>query len=626
MKRLCLWLVFFAVVGIQMALAQSFSIKGNVVSKSDGEPLIGVSILQKGTTNGVVTNIDGNYELKIQGKNATLVFSYIGMQTQELSVNASTGVLNVVMQDDSQLVDEVVVVAYGVRKKGTIAGSVSTVKSDKIADVPAASFDQALQGQASGLSVISNSGEPSAAAEFQIRGVNSINAGVSPLFIMDGIAISASDFSAINPSDIESVSVLKDASSTSIYGARAANGVVVITTKRGKMGEKGHITARAQYGISKLAYGKWNQMNTVERLTYEEEIGLRTPGTYDRELLERTNFDWRDAVYNDNAPFSNVELQFNGASEKLNYYVSGGVYNQKGIALGSDFKRYSFRANLEARINSWFKIGTNSAVSYEDISEATSGEYTTVTPISAARFMLPYWSPYKEDGSIASVGDDTWLGTNVNPLEWQANNPTTSNKWKVMANLYGELNPIEGLTIKSIGGIDFLDRRGDVSSNPSYLPNMGEGYVGRSFSRYYNITWTNTANYVFDYKDDHHFNFLLGQEAVNNQSEAFSIITRGQSSDKLLNMSASTRSESPNDSFSGSTYLSFFARGEYNYMGKYYADFSVRRDGSSRFGKNSRWANFWSVGLMWDLKKESFLPNFSYIFQKEVTSRYYGIQ
>ena len=180
MKRLCLWLVFFAVIGIQMALAQSFSVKGNVVSKSDGEPLIGVSILQKGTTNGVVTDIDGNYELKIQGKNATLVFSYIGMQTQELSVNASTGVLNVVMQDDSQLVDEVVVVAYGVRKKGTIAGSVSTVKGDKIANVPAASFDQALQGQAAGLQVMSDSGEPSASASFQIRGTNSINAGTSP--------------------------------------------------------------------------------------------------------------------------------------------------------------------------------------------------------------------------------------------------------------------------------------------------------------------------------------------------------------------------------------------------------------------------------------------------------------
>lgn len=188
-----------------------------------------------------------------------------------------------------------------------------------------------------------------------------------------------------------------------------------------------------------------------------------------------------------------------------------------------------------------------------------------------------------------------------------------------MASLYGELTPIEGLTIKSIGGVDFLDRRSNVSSYPSYVPNMGEGYLGRSFSRYYNLTWTNTINYVFDYKDDHHFNILLGQEAVNDQSEAFSIVTRGQSSDKLLNMSSATRSESPSDSFMGATYLSFFARAEYNYQGKYYADLSVRRDGSSRFGKNSRWANFWSVGLMWDAKKERFLEDVDWLSMAQVS-------
>lgn len=194
MKRLCLWLVFFVVVGVQSVLAQSYTVKGKVVSKTSDEPLIGVSILQKGTTNGVVTDIDGNYVLQIQGGEATLVFSYIGMQKQELKVNSRTGVLNVVMLDDSQLMDDVVVVAYGVRKKGTIAGSVSTVKGDQFENVPAASFDQALQGQAAGLQVISDSGEPSATASFQIRGVNSINAGVSPLFILDGITVSADDF------------------------------------------------------------------------------------------------------------------------------------------------------------------------------------------------------------------------------------------------------------------------------------------------------------------------------------------------------------------------------------------------------------------------------------------------
>ena len=188
--------------------------------------------------------------------------------------------LNVAMEDDSHLMDDVVVVAYGVRKKGTIAGSVSTVKNDKLENVPAPSFDQALQGQTTGLSVISNSGEPSKAATFQIRGTNSINSGTAPLFILDGVPISSSDFNTISPSDIESISVLKDASSTSIYGARAANGVVVITTKRGLSMDKAKVTFRAQYGFSQLAQNNWNMMNTAERIQYEKEIGIDTGKDY----------------------------------------------------------------------------------------------------------------------------------------------------------------------------------------------------------------------------------------------------------------------------------------------------------------------------------------------------------
>lgn len=326
--------------------------------------------------------------IKVTKSPATLQFSYIGMKTIEKQVTASTR-LDLKMESDAQQVDEVVVVAYGVRKKGTITGSMAVVKADQLENVPAPSFDQALQGKTPGLQVISSSGEPSASADFQIRGVNSINAGTTPLFILDGIAITADVFSAINPNDIESVSVLKDASSTSIYGARAANGVVVITTKRGRSGTNGNIVARAQYGISKLAYGKWDLMNTTERLNYEEEIGIRKAGTYDRELLERTNIDWRDVVYNDAAPFTSIDLQAGGATQGgFNYYVSGNIHSQDGIALNSDYKRYTLRANLEAKVNKWFKVGTNASFAYEDYSEAVDGDYNTVTPISASRFML----------------------------------------------------------------------------------------------------------------------------------------------------------------------------------------------------------------------------------------------
>ena len=616
MKRFSLWLLFFAVLGIQSALAQMYKVKGNVVSKSDNEPLIGVSILQKGTTNGVVTDIDGNYELQIQGGEATLVFSYIGLQTQELKVNSRTGVLNVAMEDDSHLMDDVVVVAYGVRKKGTIAGSVSTVKNDKLENVPAPSFDQALQGQTTGLSVISNSGEPSKAATFQIRGTNSINSGTSPLFILDGVPISSSDFNTISPSDIESISVLKDASSTSIYGARAANGVVVITTKRGLAMDKAKVTFRAQYGFSQLAQNNWNMMNTAERIQYEKEIGIDTGKDYD--VLSRTDVNWLDMVFNDRAPLQNYEISVNRATDRLNYFVSGGFYDQDGIAQSSTFRRYNMRANAEVKASNWLKVGTNSMVAYEEIEQADDGSYALYTPISACRFMLPYWNPYNEDGSLASENDGTWTGTGSNPIEWMANNPVTNKKYKVLSTVFAEITPIKNLTIRAQFGADFSHTTAFMQSFPSYIINNENGTAGRNSSDMLNLTETTTVNYRWEMNSDNSFNFLLGQEGVDYRSEGFQVITSGQSNDFLTNISSGTRASSWADSTTSYSYLSFFGRGEYNYKDLYYADFSVRADASSRFGTGNRWAGFWSLGFMWNLKSEPFLKDIEWLSSAQI--------
>lgn len=616
MKRLSLWLLFFAVLGIQSALAQTYKVKGNVVSKSDNEPLIGVSILQKGTTNGVVTDIDGNYELQIQGGEATLVFSYIGLQTQELKVNARTGVLNVAMEDDSHLMDDVVVVAYGVRKKGTIAGSVSTVKNDKLENVPAPSFDQALQGQTTGLSVISNSGEPSKATTFQIRGTNSINSGTAPLFILDGVPISSSDFNTISPSDIESISVLKDASSTSIYGARAANGVVVITTKRGLSMDKAKVTFRAQYGFSQLAQNNWNMMNTAERIQYEKEIGIDTGKDYD--VLSRTNVNWLDMVFNDRAPLQNYEVSVNRATDRLNYFVSGGFYDQDGIAQSSTFRRYNMRANAEVKASDWLKVGTNSMVAYEEVEQADDGSYALYTPISACRFMLPYWNPYNEDGSLASENDGTWTGTGSNPIEWMANNPVTNKKYKVLSTVFAEITPIKNLTIRAQFGADYSHSTAFMQSFPSYIINNETGTAGRNSSDMLNLTETTTVNYRWELNSDHSFNFLLGQEGVDYRSEGFQVITSGQSNDFLTNISSGTRASSWADSTTSYSYLSFFGRGEYNYKDLYYADFSVRADASSRFGTGNRWAGFWSLGFMWNLKSEPFLKDIEWLSSAQI--------
>lgn len=616
MKRLSLWLLLFAVLGIQSALAQTYKVKGNVVSKSDNEPLIGVSILQKGTTNGVVTDIDGNYELQIQGGEATLVFSYIGLQTQELKVNARTGVLNVAMEDDSHLMDDVVVVAYGVRKKGTIAGSVSTVKNDKLENVPAPSFDQALQGQTTGLSVISNSGEPSKAATFQIRGTNSINSGTAPLFILDGVPISSSDFNTISPSDIESISVLKDASSTSIYGARAANGVVVITTKRGLSMDKAKVTFRAQYGFSQLAQNNWNMMNTAERIQYEKEIGIDTGKDYD--VLSHTDVNWLDMVFNDRAPLQNYEVSVNRATDRLNYFVSGGFYDQDGIAQSSTFRRYNMRANAEVKASDWLKVGTNSMVAYEEVEQADDGSYALYTPISACRFMLPYWNPYNEDGSLASENDGTWTGTGSNPIEWMANNPVTNKKYKVLSTVFAEITPIKNLTIRAQFGADYSHSTAFMQSFPSYIINNEMGTAGRNSSDMLNLTETTTVNYRWELNSDHSFNFLLGQEGVDYRSEGFQVITSGQSNNFLTNISSGTRASSWADSTTSYSYLSFFGRGEYNYKDLYYADFSVRADASSRFGTGNRWAGFWSLGFMWNLKSEPFLKDIEWLSSAQI--------
>lgn len=618
MKRVILLFVSLAVMAFQLLFAQSFTVKGKVIAEEGNEPLIGVAIMQEGTNNGVITDIDGNYSIEIKGvAQATLVYSYIGMQQQQHVVTPQTQKLDITLKSDAQLVDEVVVVAYGVRKKGTVTGSVSTIKAEKMESVPAAGFDQALQGQTPGLMVMSNSGEPSKAAAFQIRGTNSITSGTSPLFILDGVPISSSDFNTISPSDIENISVLKDASSTSIYGARAANGVVVITTKRGRSMDKAHITLRTQWGISQLAKGEWNLMNTAERIQFEKEVGLDAGQDYD--LLSQTDVNWRDMVFNDNAMLQNYDLSINRATERLNYFVSGSFYDQDGIAQGSTFRRYSMRANAEVKASNWLKVGTNSMVAYEEVEQADQGSYSLSSPISACRFMLPYWKPYNPDGSLATNANGGWTGTTVNPIEWMDNNPVTNKKYKVLSVLFAEVTPIENMTYRVQFGADYTHSTGFMQSFPSYQLNNGLGVAGRQSNDILNLTVTNTLNYRFDVRHDHHFNVMVGQEGVDYQAEGFNVTTRGQNNDFLTNVTSGTRASSWQDNTTAYSFLSFFGRAEYNYDDRYYVELGLRTDASSRFGKEHRWGKFWSVGLMWNAKKERFLQKYDWLHNAQVS-------
>ena len=613
MKRIILLFVSLMLCALHTYAQESFTVSGTVTSAEDNESLIGVAIQQEGTSFGVITDFDGNYSIRISGaEQATLIFSYLGMEEQRHVVTAQTQVLNVQLTSTSQMVEDVVVVAYGTRKKGTIAGSVSTVKGESIESVPTAGFDQALQGKTPGLMVTSVSGEPSKAASFQIRGTNSINSGTSPLFILDGVPIESSDFNTISPSDIESITVLKDASSTSIYGARAANGVMVITTKRGANAkDRAQIKFRSQIGFSNLARNNWNLMNTAERIQFEKEVGLDDNQDYD--ILSKTDINWLDVVFNDHAMVQSYDLSVAKATDKTNFFISGNFFDQEGIAMASDFRRYSIRANTDAKATDRFKLGNNTMVTYEEIEQADEGMYYTTTPISAAHFMLPYWNPYKEDGSIASNKDGSWNGLGTNPLEYVANNPLKYKKYKVLNVLYAEIQPLEGLVFRTQFGADYIHSAADLKSFPSYPANNNSGVAGKSSNNTLSLNVTNTLTYKF-YKDQvHSFNFLLGQEGSNYTTEGFQIITAGQNNDYLTTLSNGTRAYSWANNHTSYSFLSFFGRAEYNYDYKYYADFSIRTDASSRFGTNGRWGAFWSVGLMWNMKKEKFMENAAWI-------------
>ena len=602
---LCMLLSFGLSISAQETTVK---VSGVITSAEDGLPIIGAAVIV-GPGVGVSADFDGNYSIEV-APGTELTFTSIGFIDAKVTVpQGETFVYDVVLQVESMVLEDAVVIAYGVRKKGTIAGSVSTVKSDKLESVPTAAFDQALQGQVAGLTVLANSGEPSASASITIRGTNSINSGTAPLYILDGVAISASDFNTINPADIESMSVLKDASSTSIYGARAANGVIVITTKRGRDMERPNITYRTQMGVSQLAHGNWDLMNTAERIQYEKEIGFTEGKNYD--LLSKINVNWLDVVYNEAALLQNHELAVSGANETTNYYISGVYHNQEGIALGSNFERYSLRFNFDHRMSKWLKMGANTMYNYQNIEQADEGAYSLLTPISAARFMLPYWNPYRVDGTMASINDGSWKGQGQNPIEWLENNPLTYKKYKTISTLYAEVKPMSNLTLKSQFGLDFSHVTGLSLSYPSYAPNLGDGYASRNSSDAVNLSITNTANYQFDLEDEHFFTILLGQEGIKYHYENFGVATRGQTNDKLTDVGTGTRATSWNSTAASDySYLSFFGRGEYNFQDRIYADFSVRADGSSRFGKSGRWATFWSSGVMWNLRNEAFAQEY----------------
>ncbi len=645
MKKL--FLLFTAIFCLAMTAAAQRTVTGTVVDAESGEPLVAATVLPIGGGTGVATDIDGNFTLSLPGSVKEIRFSYVGYDTQTLPVSSN---MQVALLPNNKL-ETVVVTGYGSGKKlGSVVGSVSVVGEEQFQNVPTATFVDALQGQVAGLNIFSASGDPSSNHNsIRMRGVNSINADVTPLFILDGAPVTETVFTTLNPNDIESVTVLKDASSVAIYGSRAANGVIVITTKKGKFGEKAKVTLRANYGWSQMTPDKVEMMDSKQYIEYRQKIGQPvSQEAYDAAYVLGIDTDWRKEIFTGHAPTYSIEAAVQGGSESLSYYVSLNHYDAKGIIDQSDMRRETLRFSLAARINPWFRVGLQANLGYtkyqtnseSNATYSNDGLYVT-NPMLFARKTFPYDSPnyytFDENGNVVWGEASRYLHFSQvpTPNEVLSNRSVWNNRVTANVTLSEQINPIKGLTIRAQQNVDAYDARSKSLSFPKtpfttpmgdYYDNQGylTGSNSQSFGRYYSFTYTNTAEYNFTVDDDHNISLLAGQESIISRNDGFGVFTGGFTDKRLMLLdqglyfgseSGTQNSPAANSSqtISETTFNSFFFNGSYDYDNKYFIQGTFRRDGSSKFSPKDRWANFWSVGAMWNAKAESFLTPYTWL-------------
>jgi len=592
------------------AYGQTIRITGTVSDASDGSTLPGVSILIKGTQQGTVTDINGRYELNADG-NATLVFSFIGMLTQEIPVGGRN-VINVALEPEITALGEVVIIGYGTaRPVGTVVGSVSTVTAEKLESKPVAKVLDVLQGQVAGMQVFTSSGEPSQTQSIRLHGRGSLTSSAAPLYVLDGVPVAQGNILSLNPNDIENVTVLKDASATSIYGSRAANGVIYITTKRGTRDERARVSVNYQSGVSSLANTDYFEsfMNTEQLTGFWVETGFRTQAWVDA-TLEQYPHDtkWYKYFYQDNAPTSQGDVSVQGGGGRTTYYVSGSYFYQDGLAYRSAYERYSARANLQSNANDWLEIGANIGLSTDD--RQTNPYAANFLDGGLGILFQPYYSPYDTLGNLV----DLIPGLNrVAPHYRLDKSPSNGKNTQLNAMSYGQLNPISGLTIRTQVGLDAYDYRSIFRRMPSASFSLGNGLAYEYFSRSVTRSITNTAEYKFNLKRRNEFIVLAGQEYVDNEWEMFWAESTGHSDDRLILLGAGPDNRAVGQNKTAYAFMSYFGRLDYALDKKYYFDFSLRQDASSRFGRDNRTANFFAVGAMWDVKKEGFMRNVDFI-------------
>ena len=592
------------------------------VTQADGTPLPGVTVLVKGTTTGTATNSDGGFTLSVP-ENSTLVFSSVGFLRQEVVVNGPTDNLNITLADDQQALNEVVVVGYGTQTRQTLTTAVASVDGAALERQPVAGFDQALQGQAPGVQVTAPSGAPGAGINVRIRGNATVRLNASPLYVIDGIPVlptydqelavggqRPNPLNALNPNDIESIDILKDGAAAAIYGLRASNGVVVITTKRGKVG-KAQVGLNVYFGRQTLRK-KLDVLNGQQYATLFNEI--RTNGglspVYNADTA-RTVTDWQDEVYRP-ASIQSYQLNVSGGTDKTRYYLSGGYFKQEGISLNSGFDRYTFKLNLDQQLSTRFRAGTNLNLSRTLNNNSTRSENNASSSgtVLGALAQIPVIPVRYADGTY---GVNTFARNFDNPV---GNLLETSNKatiYQVIGNVYGELDIVKNLTLRSSAGIDFRSQienefisRDYPGTSQSQPETRGSGRTGTNQQ----VIWLqeNTLTYNPSLGDRHNLTLLAGESMQVSDRFTSSAGGSGYGSNAVPYLSGASVFTKPSSYQDQWGLLSFFGRAIYNYDQRYLATLSMRADGSSRFRPGKQFGYFPAVGLGWRVSKEAFFP------------------
>ena len=605
------------------AYAQPKLVTGTVVDGS-GLSVIGASIVEKGTQNGVITDLDGHYSINVQA-GATLEVSSIGYKTVLVTVGTQN-VYDVTLEVDQLLLDEVVVVGYGVMKKSDLSGASTSIKESDLKGSIITSLDQSLQGRAAGVTSVQTSGAPGSSSSIRVRGQATINANAEPLYVIDGVIVqgggnSGADFglgdalgngkvstisplSTINPADIVSMEILKDASATAIYGAQGANGVVLITTKRGKAGEA-KISYEGMAAVSRQTT-RLDLMNLREFAQYYNDLvatgELNTVDPiYATPSLLGVGTNWQNAIFR-TALQHQHQLSVSGGNETVQYYISGNYMDQQGTLIGSEFDRFGFRSNIDAQVKKWIKVGLNLSFTNtnDDLKLADSNQGI----IYRAMTMLPDIPVYDIDGNYATVIRE---GVNAkNPVAQAMEDDILLGRQKLNGSAFADITPLKNLVWHTEIGFDFGNSKAERYSPILLLPGFNRSQNSSSIQYNKNVYWQ-LKNYLtwMGTFGKHNITAMLGQECWESSWEYASVSNTDLPSDEVHNPALGTGTPKINSGFGSSAMASFFTRENYNYDNRYYLTYTYRYDGSSNFGPDNRWAGFHSVAASWRFSNEA---------------------